>query len=341
MKAPFPYMGGKSRIAPVVWEALGDCASYIEPFFGSGAVLLNRPGWHKGTWEIANDLNGFLANVWRSLQFSPDETARWCDWPTNHADMEARRQELIKVENKLVTGLLSDPEWHDPKMAGYWLYVAGLWIGSGMTTASKIPHLTHNRGAASKIPHLARNRGAASQRPHLTGNQGVASQIPHLTGNQGVAGVQDPYNTGLWAWFREISERLRYVRVVVGEWDRVLGGNWQDGNGLVGIFLDPPYSHEGRWEDLYHHDSMTVGKDVEAYCLKRGDDPNYRIVVAGYDGEYKSLEAASWRKIKWKAGGGYGNQSEGNENCKLERLWLSPHCLMAGAEKQVDMFGQK
>lgn len=45
MKAPFPYFGGKSKIADVVWSALGQPAHYIEPFFGSGAVLLARPFW--------------------------------------------------------------------------------------------------------------------------------------------------------------------------------------------------------------------------------------------------------------------------------------------------------
>ena len=44
MKAPFPWFGGKARIAPMVWERFGNVANYIEPFFGSGAVLLaHRP----------------------------------------------------------------------------------------------------------------------------------------------------------------------------------------------------------------------------------------------------------------------------------------------------------
>jgi len=45
LKAPFPYFGGKATVADVVWDALGQLAHYIEPFFGSGAVLLARPNW--------------------------------------------------------------------------------------------------------------------------------------------------------------------------------------------------------------------------------------------------------------------------------------------------------
>ena len=43
LKAPFPYFGGKTKITNIVWQALGNPKMYIEPFFGSGVVLLNRP----------------------------------------------------------------------------------------------------------------------------------------------------------------------------------------------------------------------------------------------------------------------------------------------------------
>ena len=39
MKAPFPYFGGKSSVASLVWDALGQPKHYIEPFFGSGAQM--------------------------------------------------------------------------------------------------------------------------------------------------------------------------------------------------------------------------------------------------------------------------------------------------------------
>lgn len=43
LKAPFPWFGGKSKIANEVWRRFGDVPNYVEPFFGSGAVLLGRP----------------------------------------------------------------------------------------------------------------------------------------------------------------------------------------------------------------------------------------------------------------------------------------------------------
>ena len=61
LRAPFPWFGGKSRVADAVWERFGEVRNYVEPFFGSGAVLLGRACGARGT-ETVNDLDGFVAN---------------------------------------------------------------------------------------------------------------------------------------------------------------------------------------------------------------------------------------------------------------------------------------
>jgi len=309
LKAPFPYFGGKSAVAHRVWAALGQPKHYIEPFFGSGAVLLNRPHWKPGMVETVNDLDCHLANVWRSLQFSPDEVARWCDWPVNHCDLSARKRKMIEQENYLRDGLIADPEWHDPKLAGYWIWAASCWIGAGLTRLGKIPNLSD----AGNGVH------ALGQRPYV-GHAGM--------------GVQEPYNTNLYQWFRALSERLRYVRVVCGDWTRVCGGTWQDKIGDAGIFFDPPYGVQDRDVTIYHHDSTSVAAQVEDWCLDRGDNPTHRIVVAGYIEEHSRLQEAGWRVEQWKTIGGYGNVSrngkednQGKINRTREALFFSPHCL--------------
>lgn len=45
LNAPFSYFRGKSKMASLVWGALGTDGHYIEPFFRSGAVLLSRPNF--------------------------------------------------------------------------------------------------------------------------------------------------------------------------------------------------------------------------------------------------------------------------------------------------------
>jgi hypothetical protein len=72
-----------------------------------------------------------------------------------------------------------------------------------------------------------------------------------------------------------------------------------------------------------------VAGDVRAWCEANGDNPDLRIVLAGYEGEHNVLEAKGWRVIAWKAQGGYGSRADkaGRENASKERLWFSPHCL--------------
>ena len=43
LKAPFPWFGGKRRVAHIVWDRFGCVPNYVEPFAGSLAVLLGRP----------------------------------------------------------------------------------------------------------------------------------------------------------------------------------------------------------------------------------------------------------------------------------------------------------
>ena len=125
-----PYFGGKRRAAPIIWRALGDPGGYVEPFAGSAAVLLARPPFKGRRVETLNDADGWLVNVWRSLQLSPAETAAHCFGPVSEIDYHARLAWLQERRTpELVSWLEGDPENHDPKAAGWWLYVAACGIG--------------------------------------------------------------------------------------------------------------------------------------------------------------------------------------------------------------------
>ena len=334
LKAPFVYMGGKSQIADMVWEGLGDPKQYIEPFFGSGAVLLARPPSNHGQfYEIICDKDGNIANVWRSIQFAPDEVAKWCDWPINHADLTARRKKLIAEEKALLENLCNDDMYCNPKLAGYWIWAASCWIGGGLMSpiaGNKRPHLTCNQGIQSASPACDRPKGIHSRMPRIASNEGIHSKVPHLTRNQGVSSKeQDIYD-----WMRALSARLRDVKVVCGDWTRVCGGNWQDNNAPVGLFFDPPYASQYRDKKIYHCEDLEVALKVEEWVLERGRNPNYRICVAGYDDEYGRLIEAGWRVEQWSAQGGYSNLGKKDTPCQAnrhrERLLFSPYCLKTG-----------
>ncbi len=344
MKAPFPYFGGKATIADLVWQYLGEVKTYIEPFFGSGAVLLNRPDYdqtkHK---EIVNDKDGYIANVWRALQFAPDEVAKVCDWPVNHADLSARKKRLIRDEALLLENLIADEKWYHAELAGYWIWATSCWIGSGLTCIGQRPDVSdsgvgvHRIGKIPDVSDSGKGVHRIGQIPNI-GNSGKGvhriGQRPDV-GNSG-KGVQDPYNTNLYTWFRELSERLRYVKVVCGDWTRVCGGNWQNSMSPVGIFFDPPYGVETRDTSLYHHDSIDVAQEVRQWCIERGKLADYRIVLAGYD-EHEELLQHGWTQYNYSVRGGYSSGAkktmQGKENRHRECLYMSPYCV--GKEKDI------
>lgn len=65
LKAPFPWFGGKSRAAHIVWDRFGDVPNYVEPFAGSlAAGTLSRlagTGEQITAWMLA--LQARLRNV--------------------------------------------------------------------------------------------------------------------------------------------------------------------------------------------------------------------------------------------------------------------------------------
>ncbi|MFA6842986.1 MAG: DNA adenine methylase [Bacilli bacterium] len=290
-KSPFPYFGGKSTISDVVWGRFGNVKTYIEPFFGSGAVLFARPG-DCFSHEIVNDYDGNIANVWRSIQSDPHEVARLCDWPCNHIDLMARRAVLIAEKENLRQSLIDDPEYCNPKLAGYWIWCICNWIGDCMLTESK------SKSKECKRPELGKNKGIMG------------------------CDVQ--------ALLIAMQCRLRNVKVVCGDWSRVMGGNWQTNYGICGVFLDPPYTTTER-SDCYDTNSHTVARDVREWCLQNGDNQLFRIALCGYDGEHNELEDSGWSAYKWKPNGGMANQgsldSRGKKNISKETIWFSRNCL--------------
>ena len=312
MKAPFPWFGGKRKVAPIVWQALGDVANYAEPFAGSLAVLLERPSEHTGHLETVNDADQYIANFWRALAADPEQVAHYADWPINEADLFSRHLWLVNHgKAAMQKGMATDPEWYDAKIAGWWVWGICAWIGNGWCTG--------------KGPHTYESIGADTDEL----DAGVWSQLPHLsdTGN----GIhRATLAGGLYDYMHELAARLRRVRVVCGDWSRIVTKGALSYGSTVGVFLDPPYSDAAERDSrVYSVDSLSVAHDVREWCIANGDNPKYRIVLAGYEDEHAAHMPDGWRMVAWKAHGGMSNRNKTRENVNKhkERLWFSPHCL--------------
>lgn len=309
LRAPFPYFGGKSKIAGMVWERFGQVQNYVEPFFGSGAVLLGCP-W-PGHTETVNDVDALLANFWRALAADPDAVAAAADWPVNEVDLHARHK-YLRDRRAWVEELMTDPSAYDAQLAGWWVWGISQWIGSGWCPPPRVPDVRQLPGAGRGVHRETLSR-----------------QLPELRGDSGATGkgintetIQET-PSGLYAYFDALAARLRRVRVCCGDWRRVTGPSVTFRHGLTAVFLDPPYAQEGR-SDVYVYESR-IFDEVRQWAIDNGDNPLLRIALCGYDFTMPD----GWRLVRWKAHGGYGSQGEGQgrANAHREIVAFSPHCL--------------
>ncbi len=345
-----------------MWEHFGDISNYIEPFYGSGAVLLQRPQPFKGV-ETVNDKDGLLSNFWRAIKCNPEETAYWADYPVNENDLTARHLWLVNNKDKLVQQLESDPDYYDTKIAGWWVWGISCWIGSGWCSGEgcwksktledgtkklvkggggvkkQRPHLGEN-GVHKKLPLLSGNMGVHRKLPHMGGGKGVNRQMPTMRheldinkqeagGGKGVQGIHQKIDS-LTDYFIALANRLRNVRVCCGDWLRICGASPTiKQNGITGVFLDPPYGDDAmRQSSLYREDSGSVAALVRKWALAADGHPKLRIALCGYQKEH--LMPDSWKCVLWEATGGYGNQKKNRltkDNRLRECIWFSPNCV--------------
>ena len=346
--APFPYFGTKRLAAATIWAALGaDIPNVVIPFAGSLSELWARPAI--GKVETVNDASGLVANFWRAVQADPDAVAENADKPVIEVDLHAWHMHLVREAQGLRERLERSPFEFDAVLAGRWAWGASAWLGSGWCD----PGLLTAEGAPPK------------RRPEISGGSGrarnghgvhrtklptlgevvhkIRAKIPYLSGgaSTGVGygrGVHkgDARREGLVGWMRALADRLRYVRVICGDFERILTPAVTTSHGLTGVILDPPYAQDMRTKNIYAHEDANAAKRAAAWARDHGDDPLLRIVLCGLEGEHNM---PGWRCVAWKGHGGYGLQGtgRGRKNRDRERLWLSPGCLDLAPSEQMNL----
>lgn len=358
--SPFPYFGGKGRAAKQVWERLGPVYTYIEPFAGTLAVLRRCP-YGPRPREIANDKDGLLTNAWRSIMYEPEATAYHADWPTNHIDLIARKSQLLRACRTLERELKNDPHFCVPEYGGWWLWAISNSIDMSVAPANKEVAQALERG------EFAGERLASQSRPYTAGRNplGVSVQrlaqvsktAPRITserrpdikdckGGRGVTAQRMSGNAqkreSLHLWFNSLSERLQCVYFLAGDWlqavasNTVMGITPSDPDRITGIFFDPPYAEgvDAR-KELYKEEGFDIAGAVQEWAIANGDNPQLRICIAGYEGDYADYPAG-WTSAYWKRGAGMETSGESTlHHRRQEALWFSPHCLTE--EKQLSL----
>ena len=245
-KAPFFNFGGKRFTAAEVWRRFGSVQNYVEPFCGSAAVLLARPD--PPGYECVNDINCFISNFYRAIAADPDAVAEHADHPVNEADLHARHRRLMLSDSAEAwrERMKTDPDYFDAKIAGWWVWGAGCWLGSGWCDGGRL---------------FGRDGGNSNNY-----NTGLSRQLPIISSRNT---IEAKYVAGdIHAYFRALSTRLRRVRVACGDWRRVLSYSATTGLGVTGVFLDPPYAIRAMSGDIYANDSRDISADVRAWALE-------------------------------------------------------------------------
>lgn len=265
MRTPWPYHGGKARIADDVWSRIGNVDHYVEPFSGGAAVLLGRPVTHSPRAETINDADGGIVNAWRAVAYAPADLARVVEMlPASELDLHARHGVLIARREDLTEKLLGDPRAFDLEAAAWWIWGKALWMGGqwGIKDYRSRPVL--NR--------VGRGVKAEDTRDRLLGV------------------------------FSALALRLRNVRILCGPWERTITDDVLSccGQGAaVGIFLDPPYDKRTGRNVYLYAEEMTNTDAVRARALDLGQDPRHRVALCGLVGEHSDLEAEGWTATPW------------------------------------------
>lgn len=290
LKAPFPYPGGKTLIADVIWERLGDVRTYIEPFAGSAATLLSRPDTHVNTrYEIINDKDGLVTNFWRAVKHAPEKIVPDFADLRSENNYHARRKRLRSIRPELAEKLEADPDYYDPQIAAWFAYVLNLAIGSQIGGRRSIPAFAG--GGASK-------RRTPDETLHtLNALAGRLRNVMVASGN----------------WDRVVTDVFIQNAPPTGI-----------------LFDPPYAAGNNTRNDTYGEYDTTVAGQVRRWCLDHGNDPTLRIALCGYAGEgHEELEHHGWSVHAWSANGGFANSGQrgGDNNRHRERIWFSPHCL--------------
>jgi len=291
LKSPYSWFGGKSRVAPVIWQGLGQVSNYIEPFAGSLAVLLANPNIPK--IETINELDHMVSNFWRAISKDPQAVAEFADYPVMEVDLHARHRWLIEnLTDDFKYKMEHDPDFYDAKIASHWIYGQCASIGNNWLQPKGL----------NAMPLLSSAGG-------------------------GIHGL----SFNVLEWFQKLQQRMRRVRVSCGDWSKVLtpsityaskGIGQKD---ITGVFLDPPYQNEIRHK-VYRQES-NIFAEVVKWALENGDNSRMRIALCGYDGDHGIPD--TWAAYHWSTNGGMGNMGNGvgKNNKSKEVVWFSPHCL--------------
>ncbi|SDG71244.1 DNA adenine methylase [Dyadobacter soli] len=121
LKTPITYYGGKQNMVRHILPLIPEHHTYIEPFFGGGAIFFAK---HPSPAEVVNDINNRLVTFYKVLKYDFEEIQRLVD-ETFHSRAQHKESEQVYESQK--------DEISDPVHCAW-----SVWVQTNMSFSSTI-----------------------------------------------------------------------------------------------------------------------------------------------------------------------------------------------------------
>ncbi|MDD5304672.1 MAG: DNA adenine methylase [Elusimicrobia bacterium] len=262
---PFPWFGGKDRLARAIVDLIPSHLCYVEPFGGGASVLFaKRPS----PLEVYNDLNGGCVLFFRILRDQPGALQE-----------RLALTPYAREEYTVCRETWSDPDLDEVEQARRWYVATFMAFGGGGRTGRWLT--TWNRKGPASVASVS---GWKRESP-----VGFA---------QDRGGRKHGSRARTFAWrvdrLHEFANRLRRVQIENRPAREVI--DYYDSPDTC-FYLDPPYIPATRRSGSYAHE-MTL-EDHEA-LVKQITGLRGSVLVSGYDHNvYRQLEQEGFVRHEW------------------------------------------
>lgn len=124
IKPILKYPGAKWRLAPWILENIPKCESYLEPYFGSGAIFFNK---EPSKIETINDIDGEIVNFFKMCREKPVELARGIlltPWSRDEL-MKCKEKSSNEIEQARRTAVTCFMTFGSRRVSNTWRYTTG------------------------------------------------------------------------------------------------------------------------------------------------------------------------------------------------------------------------
>lgn len=311
---PFRWYGGKYSHLDWLLPQLPDTKRYIEPFGGSGTVLLNRS---PSPIEVYNDLDSDVTNFFKVLRDNRDELLeKIALTPFSREEFEYAiknqgNEDLSDIEKarlffiragQVRSGLAQEAT------PGRWAYCKG---ASRRNMASAVSRwhgrLDHLEQAADRIGGYSEVEGVVKELRE-EGEHEVADELEGMNNQEAVKALQE-------AKMEDLADRLRRVQIENREANEIIQTYGDSEDAL--IYCDPPYPHGSRSEGtttVYRYE-MTDEEHIELAEVLHNTDA--KVAISSYRCDLTESLYGDWNRIDVQ------KTSHTSKEYREESLWLN------------------